>query len=216
MNEDLQYPKFDEDGKVICQICGEPFKVISVRHLSKHKVSMQQYKMRYPEAALVSDAFKIRQKYAKTGHGIIEEPDSDKKPEPIVDDELKFPEEVLLVEPDPYTEELKEIKRKKDPIKNQRARILEHLQIYFPHVQENYMIQHFTSGKFLEFECITDYADPVLKVNIQFPKTFWHNRGSYVDHHRDAKLSRSGWKIFTINTNPPSLNDIDDVVNPKN
>jgi len=216
MVEDLQYPKFDEEGKVICQICGESFKVISVRHLQKHKVSMQQYKMRYPDAALVSDAFKIRQRYAKIGHGLIEEPDSEKKPEPIVDDELKFPEDILPVEPDPYAEELEKIKKEGNPIRKHKANILEHLRTYFSNVQENYMIQQINSAGHMEYEFITDFTDPVLKVNIQFPNTFWHNRGRLDDHNRDRKLSSNGWKVVNINNKFPSLKDIDKILKPKN
>jgi uncharacterized Zn finger protein (UPF0148 family) len=37
---ELLYPLFDEKGKVVCQICGKSFLVISPTHLSiKHKIS---------------------------------------------------------------------------------------------------------------------------------------------------------------------------------
>jgi len=38
MNNELQYPEFDDKGKVICQVCGKSYQVISPRHLNLHKI----------------------------------------------------------------------------------------------------------------------------------------------------------------------------------
>jgi very-short-patch-repair endonuclease len=74
------------------------------------------------------------------------------------------------------------------------------------------MIQVFSINGRLFFEFISDIADPVLKVNVEFPQAFWHNRGAYEDPLRDIKLEEYGWKVIRINSKSPSLKDIEEAI----
>ena len=60
-------------------------------------------------------------------------------------------------------------------VERTKETIIDYLLTYFPNVEENYMIQKFTYDKKLVYEFITDFCDTVLKVVVQFPKSFWHN-----------------------------------------
>lgn len=44
------------NDKVKCQICGEELKQIHWRHLKRHKLTFEQYKIKFPNAPLVSEA----------------------------------------------------------------------------------------------------------------------------------------------------------------
>ena len=74
------------------------------------------------------------------------------------------------------------------------------------------MISEFGLDKRLKFEFITDYCDPILKVVIQFPDTFWHNMEAGIDLNKNLKLSQCGWKVIEIPTNNPSFKLIDKYV----
>jgi len=216
MGDDLQYSTHDEDGKVICQICGKSYKVVSVTHLKSHGITMKQYRMRYPTAAFVSENFKIKQKYAKTG--IMEEPETK---EPVIAEELSFPEEVLTDEgpsiEEFYANEIKEATNKPgNPIRKIRDRIIEHLQTYFPHTEENYLIQKLNIEQHLLYETITDFCDPVMKVDIEFPDVFWHNTDVFPKARRNETLKNDGWRVFIVKGKAPTSNDIDEVIKGKN
>jgi very-short-patch-repair endonuclease len=70
------------------------------------------------------------------------------------------------------------------------------------------MIQEFTLDGRMLFEFISDFSDPVLKVNIEFPNAFWHNRMRFDDPTREQKLKECGWKVIKINSKAPSFQDI--------
>ena len=77
MNEELQYPDFDDKGKVVCQICGKSFQVISPRHLALHKIQYADYTKRYPTASLSSEQFVIKSKYGKNSTLFVDDKDID-------------------------------------------------------------------------------------------------------------------------------------------
>ena len=68
---------------------------------------------------------------------------------------------------------------------------------------------HQPSG-ILQFSFITDYCDPVLKVVIDFPKTYWHNMDAGYDPNRNVKLKEAGWKIIEIKSKSPTFDEITD------
>jgi hypothetical protein len=69
-----------------------------------------------------------------------------------------------------------------------KAKILDHLRLYFANIKKDYMISQFGSDNRLKFEFITDFCDPVLKVVIQFPDTFWHNMEAAIDLNKLSSL----------------------------
>ena len=215
------YPKLNEKGHVVCQICGQAFKVIVATHLKKHEVSMDQYKQRFPEAPISSDEFKTTQKYAATTDLFKEKAIPKEKLEAIIDDVVyEFPEEVIVQE-EPEIEELElDVLPKKavkettsiDPIKRMKNNIFKCLQQFYPNIQENFMIQKLSLTNHLEYEFITDFADPVMRINIEFPDTFWHNRHMYVDPTRNSKLMLDGWKVIEIHSSSPSIEKIENAI----
>ncbi|MFW9871475.1 MAG: hypothetical protein ACFFG0_00025 [Candidatus Thorarchaeota archaeon] len=202
MNE-YSYPFFSEEGKVNCQICGKGYLVIAPRHLATHGVEYSEYKLRYPDAPLSCEEFGTQSKYGKEKNIFVQE----------TLEELD--EEVEVLESPVIEEEIDLVKSFEDEITNSgdicvtsKNKILNYLKTHFSNVRKDYMIQLFSPDKFLLFETISDFADPVLKVNIEFPKTFWHNQDAYVKPSRDVTLKRNGWKVIKINSNAPTYEQI--------
>lgn len=200
------YPLFDEKGKVVCQICGKPYLVISPRHLQKHNVKYADYTKRFPDAPLSNEEFAARGKYGKNKDLFIH-------PE----NEEVIGEDILVDEPE--VEEMDDVERfietemkATDPIRAMKIKIRDHLRLYFSNIEMDYLIRQFGSDKRLKYEFITDFCDPVLKVVIQFPDTFWHNHDLCIDLNKTLKLEKYGWKVYKIGSNNPSLKRIDETL----
>lgn len=195
------YPLYDKKGKVACQICGKPFLVISPRHLQKHNVKYADYTRRFPKAPLSNEEFVARGKYGKNKDLFIH-------PEGEI-----IGEDVLVDEPG--VEELDDVEEfmkretQLDPIAKMKAKIRDHLKLYFTNIQMDYLLSQFGPDENLKFEFITDFCDPVLKVVIQFPDTFWHNRDTNIDLNKNLKLKKYGWKVCEVPSNNPSYAQID-------
>jgi hypothetical protein len=196
----IEYPYqfFDENKKVICQICGKPFLVISPRHLEKHNIKYADYTKRFPDAPLSTQEFKARGKYGKT--------------KLFYDDEIG-PEEIVE-EKEPEIEEINIKKLSMEyshltPMDAMKARILDHLRMYFVNVKKDYLILQYGVDNRLKFEFITDFCDPILKIVIQFPDTFWHNVEAAIDLNKNIKLAQYGWKVIEIPSKSPSFELID-------
>lgn len=189
------YPMFEDNGKIICQICGKPFMVISPQHLKKHNVKYADYKNRFPNAPLSNEEFAARGRFGKNKDMFVTKD--------VIGEEL-------LIEEDPSIEEfdIKEalMEEIKDPISAAKHRILDQLRITFANVQMDYLIDHADQiSQIIQFSFITDFCDPVLKVIVDFPDTFWHNVEACVDANRDRKLTEAGWKIIKIGSPAPSF-----------
>jgi hypothetical protein len=192
----LLYPEFDEKQRVVCQICGKGFLVISPTHLKrKHNISYEEYTRRFPDAPLASKDFIARGKFGK-------------HKELFLKDEITVEE--LVDEFEPEIEEMnieKLIKEYKNlsPMELMKHRIIDHLKIYFSNIRKDYLITQYGTDNRLKFEFITDFCDPVLRIVIQFPETFWHNKDAAFDANKNLKLSQYGWKVIEIPTTNPSL-----------
>ena len=174
-----EYKEYDEQGKIICQVCGKSFSIISPSHLQrKHNMTFEEYKNKYPGVAVTSKQFNTSRKYETTDMF------NEKKPvvEEKVVDEPVVEKSIDIKDPgnDPIFEELQNQSQSPlappilmNKIETSRFKILIQLQKYCKHMKQNYMIQKFSRTGHLEYEFITDYADPVLKVAVNFTKTFW-------------------------------------------
>jgi len=197
------FPYFEEkSGKVHCQICGKPYLVISPRHLQSHNIKYSEYKLRFPEAPLSCEEFGVVSKYGK-------EKDMFSESEEIVIDEK-------YLEDEPDVEEIVIesvlVNSQSEQIDRMKGKVFDHLRSYFSNVKSNYLIREKLIDGRVIHEFITDFADPVLKIDIECPDTFWHNRDSFIDLTRDQKLKERGWKIITIKGNNPGLEDIERAV----
>jgi len=209
--EEYPYPLINEDGKIICQLCGKPFMVISPKHLSgKHKIQYGEYKLRFPEAPLSSSEFGARSKYGKV-KGVFDDveieelSDLEKEFEGLDDPDVH---DVMEIDIGKLTET---IRKYKDPMQEKKQRILDHLKTFFSNIQQDHMVQLIDGGGKLNEEYITDFADPVLKIDIEFPDTFWHNQGR-IDLMRDEKMKMYGWKVIKIPGQVPSFEKITEII----
>jgi len=202
MNE-YPYPIFSEDGKVNCQLCGKPFLVIAPKHLSTHGVTYSEYKLRFPDVPLSCEEFYTRSSYGKEKQIFVKET-------------LDSFEDEIEVEKDPIVEGEINIEMLADDIKESskdicvtlKNKTLEHLKSFFTNIKKDFVIQIFSPNNLLVFETISDFSDPVLKINIEFPKCFWHNQSVYTQMNRDNILKENGWKVIRINSNSPTFEQI--------
>lgn len=209
MNEEYPYPLFDEKGNVACQICGKSFMTISPQHLKKHNIKFADYFKRYPNAPKTSDQFDARSKYGKDKTTFKEQEDK----ESMLGSEIHVEEEPAIEE-FPMQKELDRIIKFQTPMERTKNKILEHLRLYYANMEMDYTIRQYgkQDGR-LRFEYITDYCDPVLKVAVQFPDTFWHNREEYiVDSVKKVKMEQFGWVVVEIKGNNPNLEFIGKII----
>lgn len=195
MNE-YQYPFIDEKtGRVICQVCGKSYLVISPRHLQTHKVTYSEYKLRFPDAPLSCEEFTASSKYGKVKEMFTFEDET--KVEEEIEVELKVKENINI-------KEVINIENENFFTKS-KNRIIDHLKLFFFHIQKDYVISSPT------FQYVCDFADPILKINIECPEAFWHNDNSG-DPTRNEKLKALGWKVVEIQSKAPTYQDIEKAI----
>jgi len=195
----LIHPEFDSKGKVICQICGKSFLVISPLHLKKHNIIFSDYVKRYPNAPVSSEEFNKRSKIGRDKDMLFME----QQEKGIVNPEVNPEIEELDIE------KIMQKEIEENPMKSSKNRILDILRVLYTNVRPDYMIRQFGTDGNLKFEFITDFCDPILKIVIQFPDTFWHNQEMYIDLNKKIKLESYGWLYFEIPTDNPSKELID-------
>jgi very-short-patch-repair endonuclease len=219
--ESYPYPFFNEEGKVICQVCGKPYLVISPRHLGTHEIKYDEYKLRFPDAPLSCEEFHARGRFGKDKtifvKNELDKIEQEEKKEKVMSiDDLDFeddepiPDEVFATVKEEIIFDTSSNKKSKpfDICDQSKDQILDHLRTFFTNIRKDYMIQEFTLDGRMLFEFISDFSDPVLKVNIEFPNAFWHNRMRFDDPTREQKLKECGWKVIKINSKAPSFQDI--------
>lgn len=199
------HPFYNEKGKVICQICGKPFLVISPRHLQKHNIQYENYTKRFPKAPLSTEEFRARGKFGK--NKLFETDEIG--PEQLVDECEPEVEELDI-------EKLVKSQKPVTPMEAMKAKILDHLRLYYANIKKDFMITQYGIDNRLKFEFITDFCDPILKVVIQFPDTFWHNVEAAIDLNKNIKLEKYGWKVIEIPSNNPSFELIDEYLEEDN
>ena len=210
---EYQYPMFNEQGKVLCQICGKPYLVISPRHLGTHNIKYDEYKLRFPEAPLSSEEFNASSKYGKEKTLFVEkELDKFEQETELPDEEV---EEIFVNEEPDVEDEIdlgalleKEAEEEPDIMARSKNKILDHLRAYFTNIEKDYTISQYGVDERLKFEYITDFCDPVLKIVLQFPKTFWHNEEYGIDLNKNNKMREYGWKVVVFESMSPTLKEI--------
>ncbi|MCK5608391.1 hypothetical protein KAR91_41295 [Candidatus Pacearchaeota archaeon] len=202
MNQELPYAEFDDEGKVVCQICGKSYQVISPRHLAIHKLLYADYTKRYPDAPLASDQFTVKSKYGKHT-GLF------KEEEVVVDEEIFVDEEPELEEIELEEALDKVVNEIRDHVQVGKMMVLDHLRLHFANIEKDYVITEISPmSKKLLFQFITDFTDPVLKIVFDFPDTFWHNIDANVDPLKKEKLNQHGWKIVTCKSKSPTTQQL--------
>jgi len=209
-SEDYPYPLMDENGKLLCQICGKSYLIISPKHLKSHGIRYSEYKLRFPNAPFSTSEFAAQSRYGKF-KDIFSDDD-----EMIIEDEIgNIGKEFDGMEDPEIHEELEiditklsqTIRKYKDPMEERKSKILDYLRSFFSNIQQDYVVQLIDGGGMLKSEFITDFADSVLKIDIEFVNVFWHNKGM-IDMNRDNKMKEYGWRIINIRGNNPTHKNI--------
>lgn len=210
---EYNYEFFNEEEKVICQLCGKPFLVISPRHLGTHNITHSEYKLRFPNAPLSCEKFNAMGRYGKEKHIFVEK-ELKKLDEPEIDTDIPDHDVNPTIDKEINFEQLLEDVKPKsiDICGKSKDIVLDYLRAFFTNIKKDYMIQIFSMDNMMLFEVISDFADPILKINIECPNTFWHNKMAYDDPSRDSKLAEHGWKVIKINSRAPSNKDISKII----
>jgi len=163
------------ENYIKCRVCGKEFKFLTPNHLKLHNMSMQEYRQQFPDAELKAKTKKKEIPEEIPEHDVIENPD-------------------ILSETD-----LDDLGENPDICHVEKNKILQQLKTVLPNVEKDYLIQiyNLTRDQLL-FECITDFADPVEKIVIDFPHAFWHNRPIPNEVVRNSRLRQFGWKVLTV------------------
>lgn len=209
--DEAKYPVFTEDGKIICQVCGKSFKMLTQSHTLMHGFSPKSYKEKFG-TPLFAESSKRKISTSLKARNISLFKNQENKP--------AIPELELLDDDSvPDIQDLKElpepINKKKDPsfAKTDIACFLETI-FSGRDAKENYFIEEYSgSGAFpgtthLKYSFITDITIPSLKLAFFFPDTFWHNREAALDPNKYSKLSEDGWKSIIVKGSAPSHDQI--------
>lgn len=235
LNE-YSFPLTTETGDVICQICGKEFKTITPQHLKKnHNTTIALYKIRYPLAPIVSEQTKLRQSYSqKMKNKEVDENDeiddienlsdniNEKNIEEEIEKEKTKPDKSINLDDYDISEKFREkfLKENKQiiinnkpknipvtKIDNNRNSIELQLKSFFPDIKKDQFITKIITNRII-YDYISDYADKKLKVIVDFPDTFWHNKDRFYDPNKKIKLQRDGWKIIEILKNENMIEKI--------
>ena len=201
------YERFDEKGKVICQECGKSFGTITVSHLKMHDISMKQYIEKFPDFPLRGLPFIARENKSNNIQlfkEIIRENDEiDKiRAKPLKEISPEIHE-------DEITDVIKEKVSKKHNNKIGKDGVFYNLKKSYPNLQLNYVIRKKRHDGILVYQFITDMADPIKKIDFEFPDTFWHNIETMQDSKRDKKLKEDGWRILKFKGVKPNMKAIE-------
>jgi len=229
------YEFINDKQKVNCQLCGKGFISITATHLKTHNVTFLEYKLRFPEAPIKSPRSSFLNKSINNKILAIEE---DAPINEIIDDERDIPkhnvnpvihQEIAFddkrnipkhdVNPVIHQEIIFDDKqlsvnnsKSQDICNTSKDKILVYLKLFFKNIVKDYMIQEFSLSGHLSYEVITDFADPVLKLNIEFPNTFWHNAIFINNRLRNIRLEEYGWKVIEIKKISPSFKEIENIL----
>lgn len=211
--------QFNEKGEAICQICGIAFNLLTPAHLKIHSTTVKEYKEKYPGCPMSSEAFKAKQNYRY--EKIFKEPEKEVQIEEIQEFSLdKIPEVKKESNTNDFFQDIKKFVKDNivteypDPnkiIPKGKIKILNLFLSYFPDVKNSFSIEKYSLSGFLEYKLITDICIPSIKIDIEFPDSFWHNR-DVPKHNRDGKLKDDGWTIIDIFGVQPSIEEIEEII----
>jgi hypothetical protein len=216
---------------VVCQECGQKFNTAVVpSHLTnKHKMTTKEYKEKYPNCPTTTPSYDARMKEVRYKFTKKKNEDYDISIEydnknteinmKTLAQKIEKTTQPKVMEIDfSKIEQLKEesINHKNknyfhDPcnlIPDDKLRILNYLAFMFEGVENNYFIEKYTLGGLMDYRYVTDICIPRLKIDFEFPNSFWHN-WDIPKVVRDFRLRADGWTIIDINDSAPSVSSIE-------
>ena len=208
---------YDDNGLVICQLCGKVYHFITPKHLSKsHEMTTKEYREKFPEAPMARKGFYDTLKEKKETRKIMEkeivlEPIVEELNDSIIEDldesfdSDSFKESESIVK---LAERKVPVPEKSSDPMDDKMKIISYLKLSFPNIKNNYMFKKKKPDGTVECQFVTDMADPSFKIMFDFPKAFWHNEQIGISSHiRNQLLKSYGWKIITITTSMPKVLD---------
>jgi very-short-patch-repair endonuclease len=200
--KEWNHSAFDAKGKVICQVCGKSFMILTPSHLKTHDVKYSEYNNKFPGAPITTEEFKALSKYSKPSKYTEE----DMK---ILGKETVIEDDIPVIDDDFEIPKIHVAKKFDNPMDAKKNEIFSFLIDFLPNLKMDHLIEVKDIQNILIFSTISDFADPFLKINLQFPDTFWHNVANWEDPNRDAKLQENGWKIITVKSTSPKIKAIE-------
>lgn len=225
---------------VKCLLCDKELNKSLICHVRIiHGITPKEYLKKFPSASLHSDEYAEQLKNLahtidwtnkkKRGKRKKYDGDTDKQVSDFLKEEYssnysdfeEFKKDFF------HTEEKKPKKEEhviKQPYKNSRmnteidkVQILTFLDGAFPKhiIENNFSIEKKSPcGNIMEYVILTDIAIPTLKLDFEFPNTYWHNQGDHL-YNRFQLLIADDWKIITISSKNPTIADVIEELNKK-
>lgn len=203
---------YDDDGLVICKLCGKSYHFITPNHLKKqHETTTKEYREKFPDVPMAKKGFYNTLKEKK---GIKQNIENNN----VIIEELDFNENFNETFSDDDESIVKLAKEHKVPVPTKssdpmddKIRIIAYLKLSFPKIKDNYMFKKKKPDGTVECQFITDMADPSCKIVFDFPNAFWHNEMIGVSPHvRKQMLKSYGWKIIEIQASMPKVSHVSD------
>ena len=189
----MKYPKFSENNKVICQVCGKEFLVIGAAHLKTHGMATEKYHELFPEAPMSCEEYRAKFRY--NNFRDMFKKDTNSESENKSEGEIKR----KIIKYDDFD----------DPsIPIEKLTIFKELKKFYPTLEINFAIEKFHPDGRMEYQYITDIGDPISKTDFEFPNVIWHNTSKRTDLQRDLKLIKDGWRIITIESTSPNIEEV--------
>lgn len=207
-----------EEETVKCLLCGKEFKnCISHQHVFKeHGITLKEYREKFPGSNINTESYRKILSNNMRHKKQIEIKDLEKAP---ILDKTKIPE-IKDIDLFKKVDELRDftVKSKKyfdnkhSSMPDDKLQILNFLvSIFSEEIIDSYFVTKFTMTGSVEYMLVTDIAIPSLKIDIEFPNTFWHNYDRPKEI-RDSILINDKWKIININNRIPKISDVEKAV----
>jgi len=189
-------------GHVTCRLCGKQFGLITPQHLKRfHKVTMEQYKMKYPDQQLWGKAFTATAKYKE----------SELFNNPIEIDKIPKVGEIRI------PKDLEDFQKKEDKAVEKmktmpfgKSGIYDVLRKYFGYIETNYFIEKIDLSGHLAYRVITDFYAPSGKIIIDFPNSYWHNYEPSSEVLKRDTIPSEGYKVIRILSKNPTTSEVED------
>lgn len=203
---------YDEDGKVICQVCKKSFHFITPRHLNLHNMTSNEYKEKYNAPVFRKNFYVEGQKRGRKT--FIEKEESVKKIQPveiilnkpIIEELVEFKEcdEIKNLS----VNKVQKIKNHLDPMEDKND-IVDFLKTIYRGIEINSFITKYDKNNSIIYSYMTDIIDRKSKTIFDFPNSFWHNTQTGISNHiKKRMLEDDGWNFVEITATMPRLHHI--------
>lgn len=196
---------YDEDGKVICQVCQKSFHFITPRHLNLHNITSDEYKEKYNTPLFRKDFYTEGKKRGRPST-IEKHPVEILLNKPVIEELVEFKECDEIK--DLSVNKVQKVKNHLDPMEDKND-IIDFLKTIYKDIEINTFITKHDKNGCIVYSYMTDIIDRKSKTIFDFPNSFWHNVQVGVSNHiKKRMLENDGWKFVEITVTMPRLHHI--------